>query len=164
MGHSQSQLAFSQELKIINVTAKVNTYSPTVSSPFSFNSSLVLSHQYALEAHNTTAPALFSIFLQQYTYTFYVHSMQSVCKHPYTSSQRARLLECISSNLLLSQWTIYSATTFLEKCRKVVLEKWFCKLGFFFLVNHFSRTRKNVDLWYKTTFFSGQPLFSNQIS
>ena len=58
--------------------------------------------------------------------------------------------------------TIYSATTFLEKCRKVVLEKCFCKLGFFFwsttflqpekrwiygikppffLVNHFSRTR-----------------------
>ena len=61
-------------------------------------------------------------------------------------------------------WTIYSATSILEKCRKVVLEKWFFKLGFFFLVNHFSRTRKNLDLWYKTTFFSGQPLFSNQIS
>ena len=45
----------------------------------------------------------------------------------------------------LIQATIYSATTFLEKCRKVVLEKWFCKLGFFFLVNHFSGTRKNVD-------------------
>ena len=30
-----------------------------------------------------------------------------------------------------AQWTIYSATTILEKCRKVVLEKWFCKLGFF---------------------------------
>ena len=38
------------------------------------------------------------------------------------------------------QWTFYSATSFLEKCRKVVLEKWFFKLGFF---------------------FSGQPLFSN---
>ena len=62
------------------------------------------------------------------------------------------------------QSAIYSATTFLEKCRKVVLEKWFFKLGFFFLVNHFSWTRKNVDLWYKTTFFSVQPLFSNQIS
>ena len=70
-------------------------------------------------------------------------------------------------------WTIYSATTFLEKCRKVVLEKWFCKLGFFFwsttflqpekrwiygikppffLVNHFSRTR----------FL--EPLFSNHFS
>ena len=35
-------------------------------------------------------------------------------------------------------WTIHSATTFLEKCRNVVLDKWFCKLGFFFLVNHFS--------------------------
>ena len=61
-----------------------------------------------------------------------------------------------------TQWTIYSATIFLEKCRKVVLEKWFHKLSFFFwsttflepekrqiygikpsffLVNHFSRTR-----------------------
>ena len=39
-------------------------------------------------------------------------------------------------------WTIYSATTILGKCRKVVPEKWFCKLGF----------------------FSGQALFSNQIS
>ena len=37
-------------------------------------------------------------------------------------------------------WTIYSATTILGKCRKVVPEKWFCKLGF----------------------FSGQPFFSNQ--
>ena len=63
-----------------------------------------------------------------------------------------------------NQWTIYSATTFLEKCSKMVLEKLFFKVGFFCLVNHFSRTRKNVDLWYKTTFFSGQPLFSNQIS
>ena len=43
-------------------------------------------------------------------------------------------------------WTIHSATTFLEKCRNVVLDKWFCKLGFFFLVNHFSWTRKNVDI------------------
>ena len=41
---------------------------------------------------------------------------------------------------------------------------WLCKLGFFFLVNHFSPTWKKLDLWYKTTFFSGQPLFSNQIS
>ena len=63
-----------------------------------------------------------------------------------------------------NQWTISSATTILEKCRKVVLEKWFCKLGFSFLVNHFSPTWKKVDLCYKTTFFSGQPLFSNQIS
>ena len=39
-----------------------------------------------------------------------------------------------------AQWTIYSATSFLEKYRKVVLEKWFYKVGFFFLVNHFSPT------------------------
>ena len=71
------------------------------------------------------------------------------------------------------QWTFYSATSILKKCRKVVLEKWFFKLGFFFwsttflepekmliygikpsffLVNHFSRTR----------FL--EPDFSNQIS
>ena len=56
-------------------------------------------------------------------------------------------------------WTIYSATTFLEKYIKEVLEKWFSKLFFwsttflepdflwiygikppFFLANHFSRT------------------------
>ena len=46
-----------------------------------------------------------------------------------------------------SQWTIYSATTFLEKCRKVVLEKRFYKLRFFF---------------WSTTFL--EPDFSNQIS
>ena len=63
-----------------------------------------------------------------------------------------------------NQWTFYSATLILKKCRKVVLKKWFFKLGSFFLVNHFSQTRKNVDLWHKTIFFSGQPLFSNQIS
>ena len=45
----------------------------------------------------------------------------------------------------------------------MVLEKWFFKLGFFsgqpLLLN-----QKKVDLWYKTTLFSGQSLFSNQIS
>ena len=72
------------------------------------------------------------------------------------------------------QWTFFSATSFLEKCRKVVLEKWFFRFGFFFfwsttflqpekmwiyiikppffLVNHFPRTR----------FL--EPDFSNQIS
>ena len=34
-------------------------------------------------------------------------------------------------------WTIYSATNFLEN-----LEKWFCKLRIFFLVNHFSQNQK----------------------
>ena len=42
-----------------------------------------------------------------------------------------------------SHTAIYSATIFLEK--------WFCKLRFFFLVNHFSRTRKKIRLW-RTTF------------
>ena len=59
---------------------------------------------------------------------------------------------------------------------KVVLEKWFCKLGFFFLVNHFSRTRKKIQVCRNTflqpekmwiygmnpPFFLVQPLFSNQ--
>ena len=35
--------------------------------------------------------------------------------------------------------------------RKVVLEKWFCKLGFFFLVNTFSWTRKKIRVC-RTTF------------
>ena len=35
--------------------------------------------------------------------------------------------------------------------RKVVLEKWFWKLGFFFLVNHFYRTRKKIRVC-RTTF------------
>ena len=42
-----------------------------------------------------------------------------------------------------SQWTIYSATTFLENCRKVVREIWFKKSG----------SRKAVDLnkrWFYT--------------
>ena len=47
-----------------------------------------------------------------------------------------------------SPWTIYSATTFLEKGRKVVLEKWFFKLGFFFQVNLFSRSRFLEPLFY----------------
>ena len=38
------------------------------------------------------------------------------------------------------------------------------KTQFFFLLNHFSPTWKYVNLWYKTTFFSGQPFFSNHIS
>ena len=71
------------------------------------------------------------------------------------------------------QWTIYSATTFLEKCRKVVLEKWFFKLGFFFLVNHFSPTWKMWIYSLKPPFFLVnhfsrtrflEPDFSNQIS
>ena len=68
-----------------------------------------------------------------------------------------RLVELIDAKIHLF------CNTFLEKCTKVVLKKWFCKLGFFFwsttllepekmliygikpsffLVNPFSRTRK----------------------
>ena len=42
----------------------------------------------------------------------------------------------------ISHWTIYSATSFLEKCRKVVLEKWFFKLGFFFWSTTFLEPEK----------------------
>ena len=61
-------------------------------------------------------------------------------------------------------WTFYSATSILKKCRKVVLEKWFFKLGFFFLVNTFLKPGKMLIYGIKPSFFSGQPLFSNQIS
>ena len=35
----------------------------------------------------------------------------------------------ILSSAVCTHWTIYSATTFLESCRKVVREKWFKKSG-----------------------------------
>ena len=44
--------------------------------------------------------------------------------------------------VLLSLWTIYSATTFLENCRKVVREKWFKKSGSRNLVREKCLTRK----------------------
>ena len=58
--------------------------------------------------------------------------------------------------------TIYSATTFLDRCRKVVLEKWFCKLRFFFWSTTFLQPEKMWIYGIKTPFFSGQPLFLNQ--
>ena len=45
----------------------------------------------------------------------------------------------------MTYWTIYSATTILEKCRKVVLEKWFCKLGFFFWLETQKKNPKFAD-------------------
>ena len=42
----------------------------------------------------------------------------------------------IFSVIKLAHWTIYS----------VVLEKWFCKLGFFFWSTTFLEPEKNVDL------------------
>ena len=59
-----------------------------------------------------------------------------------------------------TQWTIYSATIFLEKCRKVVLEKWFHKLSFFSGQPLFSN-KKKIQVC-RTTFLV--PDFSNQIS
>ena len=49
--------------------------------------------------------------------------------------------------------TIYSATTFLEKCRKVVREKWFEKSGSKNLVREKWLTIKKVVLYHKSTFF-----------
>ena len=58
------------------------------------------------------------------------------------------------------KWTIYSATTFLEKCRKVVLEKWFSKLGSFFWLTTFLKPDfLNQISW--TTFL--KPLFYTYI-
>ena len=50
-------------------------------------------------------------------------------------------------------WTIYSATTILEKCRKVVLEKWFCKLRFFFWSTTFLEPEKMWIYGIKPPFF-----------
>ena len=52
-----------------------------------------------------------------------------------------------------SLWTIYSATTFLEMCRKVIREKWFEKSGSRNLVQEKWLTRKKVVLCHKSTFF-----------
>ena len=70
---------------------------------------------------------------------------QSCCQVLSTPSPTA-LLDQKQQCFKINYRTFYSATSFLEKCKKVVLEKWFFKLGFFFLVNHFSPTWKNVDL------------------
>ena len=53
-------------------------------------------------------------------------------------------------------WTIYSATTFLERCRKVVREKWLEKSGSRNLVQEKWLTRKKIRVW-RTTFL--EPLF-----
>ena len=70
----------------------------------------------------------------------------------------------ISGKYLGTLSTIQSATTFLEKCRKVVLEIWFslpkmvwekrfCKLGCFFWFEKSGWPEKQVNLYYKSTFF-----------
>ena len=72
-----------------------------------------------------------------------------------------------------TQWTIYSATIFLEKCRKVVLEKWFHKLSFFFWSTTFLEPEKRQIYGIKPSFFLVnhysptiffEPYFPNQIS
>ena len=64
-------------------------------------------------------------------------------------------------------WTIYSATTFLERCRKGVWKIWFEKSGlrnlvrekmflqirFFFWFEKSGWPEKKVVLYYKSTFF-----------
>ena len=44
--------------------------------------------------------------------------------------------------IIYNNWTIYSATSFLEKCRKVVREIWFEKSGSRILVREKWLTRK----------------------
>ena len=89
-------------------------------------------------------------------------------------SRQKRRTQCIYNFIFFrsnfsAHWTIYSATTILEKCRKVVLEKGFCKLGFLFSGQPLFSNLKKLELWYKTTFFFWsttilEPDFSNQIS
>ena len=54
---------------------------------------------------------------------------------------------------VLTDWTTYSATTFLESCRKVVQEKWFEESGSRNLVQEKWLTIKKVVLYHKSTSF-----------
>ena len=73
----------------------------------------------------------------------------------------------------VQQWTFYSATSILKKCRKVVLEKWFFKLGFFFWSTTFLQPEKMWIYGIKPPFFLVnhfswtrflEPLFLNHFS
>ena len=63
---------------------------------------------------------------------------------------RLHELACVRD---ICHWTIYSPTTFLERCRKVVREKWLEKSGSRNLVREKWLARKKVVLYYKSTFF-----------
>ena len=56
----------------------------------------------------------------------------SLQKHLHTHQNRKKKVQVqlsIQGSLLKFYWTIYSAITFLERCRKVVREIWFEKSG-----------------------------------
>ena len=63
---------------------------------------------------------------------------------------RLHELACVRD---ICHWTIYSPTTFLERCRKVVREKWLEKSGSRNLVREKWLARKKVVLYYKSTYF-----------
>ena len=85
----------------------------------------------------------------------------------------ANIAVCRHHFLTVAHSGISSATTFLEKSRKVVLDKWFCKLGFFFWSTTFLEPEKKVvysinppcflvNHFSQTTFL--KPLLSNLFS
>ena len=68
---------------------------------------------------------------------------------------------------LTTLWTIHYATTILEKRRKVVLEKWFCKLVFFWSTTFLQPENARFIVWNHLFFWSTtilEPDFPNQIS
>ena len=96
-----------------------------------------------------------------FDWTHFSNGVITICQADGRSNSKIEVI-FLKTFMMGNQWTFYSATSFLEKCRKVFLEKWFFKLGFFFwsttflqpekmwiysiktpffLVNHFSRTR-----------------------
>ena len=64
-------------------------------------------------------------------------SLQLITFQSISSAVDSRVLEIPEHH-----WTFYSATSFLEKFRKVVPEKWFFKLGFFFWSTTFLQPEK----------------------
>ena len=70
---------------------------------------------------------LMSIFTTKKVYKFF--SRQNRIQKDLPSCQLGLILKRAEDYHLSVQWTIYSATTFLESCRKVVQEKWFEKSG-----------------------------------
>ena len=85
--------------------------------------------------------SLFPISLYFYC-MFYIEQFPKVCSALQSLTGKYR--------------TFYSATSILKKCRKVVLGKWFFKLGFCFWSTTFLEPEKKIRVW-RTTFL--EPLF-----
>ena len=89
-------------------------------------------------------PAYFDLIIMKFHqfHLIFIQSFKLDCKLPtyLTFFKTSAYFFKLAHTFAQTHWTFYSTTSFLEKCRKVVLEKWFFKLRIF---------------------FSGQPLFSN---